>query len=187
MWPSHARSPFARACARRLSFRYCRPDSRAVAAASHARALPSRRPPSMTDVATHQQRAGLHRRQADATALCRRRATDACACAPPLPPGRAVLGRAVTTACYVQSLFAAATATERRRQATDTCAHSSPRCSGVPRTHVPLPRTARPARQSLAPHRLALRSAVGSSSKLVPDHSLEPVVTVSHHSRAGHH
>ena len=49
------------------------------------------------------------------------------------------------------------------------------------------PRTARPARQSLAPHRLALRSAVGSSSELVPDHSLEPVVTVSHHSRAGHH
>jgi hypothetical protein len=56
---SHARS-LARslACshdhplARCRSFRYCRPDSRAVAAASHARALPSQRPLSMTDVAT---------------------------------------------------------------------------------------------------------------------------------------
>jgi hypothetical protein len=49
---------------------------------------------------------------------------------------RVALGQAATAACHVRSLFAAAAATERRRwQATEICARSSPRCSGMPRTH----------------------------------------------------
>ena len=62
-------------------------------------------------------------------ARCRWRATDACACALPLPPGR---GRAAWCDCSSPPppLLSVGGARPRMR------ARSSPRCSGVPRTHA---------------------------------------------------